>query len=344
MDPDENPEINLPLHSKCLHCGEDVTIAREISLARHTWDLLKPLEPSAETINVERHLPTQFQLAPPKETGMMFPSGYTLGGGSQRSHDTDSSSPRHRPAFLESASADRSRSISQALPSPNSPGYRQIDTPATELSPSENMPSLASMDGATLDSRAMHENRRGSSSAFEPPFSPDSVLSRGFSQPRLEPMTSTVSFEPAPLIRGRTVPVVAQPEKGKSSWRSKFGSKKDPYKASGDTSSLSSTTLESQRLDEFSLKSLASAPKISVRGKGAKSINVYLSQNSPYALFWTQASIHIWDVGTSPPTMVRAIATESTCLLAALTKVHLAYIIGTRDQKLTVKLYYNSNR
>jgi hypothetical protein len=36
--------------------------------------------------------------------------------------------------------------------------------------------------------------------------------------------------------------------------------------------------------------------------------------------------------------MVRAIATESTCLLAALTKVHLAYIIGTRDQKLTVSI------
>lgn len=151
-------------------------------------------------------------------------------------------------------------------------------------------------------------------------------------------MTSSISFEPAPLVRSRTVPVVAPPEKGKSSWRSKFGSRKDSFKASGDTSSLSSTTLESQRLDEISLKSLASAPKVSVRGKSAKNINVYLSQNSTFALFWTQASIHIWDVGTSPPTMVRAIATESTCLLAALTKVHLAYIIGTRDQKLTVSI------
>jgi hypothetical protein len=130
---------------------------------------------------------------------------------------------------------------------------------------------------------------------------------------------------------------VAPPEKGKSNWMSKkFGSKKESLKTSGDSSSLSSTTLESQRLDEISLKSLVSTAKASIKGKSARNINVYLSQNSTFSLFWTQSLIHIWDVGTSPSTMVRAIATEGTCLLAAVTKVHLAYIIGTRDQKLTV--------
>ena len=50
---------------------------REIPLARHAWELLKPLQSNADTVNVERHLPTQFQLAPPKfENGMPFQSGY----------------------------------------------------------------------------------------------------------------------------------------------------------------------------------------------------------------------------------------------------------------------------
>lgn len=44
----------------------------------------------------------------------------------------------------------------------------------------------------------------------------------------------------------------------------------------------------------------------------------------------------MWDIGLSPPVLGRAVATESTCVLAAVTKVHLAYIIGTRGQKLTV--------
>jgi hypothetical protein len=95
--------------------------------------------------------------------------------------------------------------------------------------------------------------------------------------------------------------------------------------------------VESQRIEEISLKSLTNANKNSGRGKSSKSINVYLSQNSTYGLFWTQPSINIWDVGTSPPSFMRAISTESTCVLAAVTRLHLAYIIGTRDQKLTVK-------
>src|SRR5215469_15768414 len=66
------PELTLPLNSKCIHCGEGISMAREITLARRTWDLLKPLEVNADTINVERHLPSQFQLSPPKLEGVMF--------------------------------------------------------------------------------------------------------------------------------------------------------------------------------------------------------------------------------------------------------------------------------
>jgi hypothetical protein len=79
--------IPLPPQTKCIHCGGAVTIAREVSVARHAWDHLKPLESNADTINVERHLPTKFQLSSPRlETGMPFHTGYgnLLSGESSR--------------------------------------------------------------------------------------------------------------------------------------------------------------------------------------------------------------------------------------------------------------------
>ena len=339
MNPDDFPQIKLPPQSKCRHCGDDVTLAREISLVRHTWDLLKPLESSSDTISVERHLPTQFQLAPPKETGLLFNPGYGIGDGAGRhqSQDAESSSVSHHPMPLRLTSTDQSRTTSQALPSVNSTGYHPpLDTPATELSTSENVASLSAAERALLDPLTVVDSRGDSITAVGPPFSPDSIISHAFSHAKSQPMTSTVISESSHLVRSRALRVVAPPEKVKSNWRSKLGTRKDSLKASGDTSSLSSTTLEAQRFDEISLKSLATASKTTARGKSAKNINVSLSHNSTYALFWTQTSIHMWDVETSPPIMVRAIATESTCLLAALTKVHLAYMIGTRDQKLTV--------
>jgi hypothetical protein len=149
---------------------------------------------------------------------------------------------------------------------------------------------------------------------------------------------STVSFEPVPPHKTRTFPLSTLTGKGRSRWKLKLGRfEKDSSQTSGDTTSLSSTILESQQLEEIPLKNLACSTKNSIRGKNTKNINVYLSQNSTTALFWTQSLIHIWEVGTSPPTMSRPISTESTCVLAAVTKTFLAYIMGTRDQKLTVK-------
>jgi len=283
-----------------------VTIVREVSIVRHTWEMLKPLEPNADTINVERHLPTQFQLAPPKSEAGIFPPGY----GNVLSSGLRGSSSRGSP--------ERSRSI------PMSPGYRgPLDAPRMD-----------SMD-TSISKEVVADMVKVDSQKSEAPFSPDLIGSPALSQAR-EPSASIVSFEPVPPVRSRTVPVVAPLDKGKSKWRSKFGSRKEPSGPSGDTSSLSSATLESQRLDEISLKALTSVSKKHPKGKGPKSVNVYLSQNSTYALFWTSLSIYIWDIGMSPPTLGRAVATESTCVLAAVTKVHLAYIIGTRDQKLTV--------
>lgn len=336
--------ISFPPHTKCLHCGGAVTIAREVPLARQTWDLLKPLESNADTINVERHLPTQFQLSPPRlDTGMPFHAGYgnILRGESATVHDPESPYPPSvsRPVFQGLISFDQENLAPQSLippQSPHSPKFRQkSDVAHTEHTPSDD---FISSDGLgninTLKTSDLP--RRLSFGAVETTISSD--FSRG-SQPRLQSV-STVSFEPEGLTKSRTVPLVSPAEKGKSRWRSRLtGSKKEvPKSVTGDSSSLSSTTLESQRLEEFSLKGLVSNLKGSSRGKSGKNINVCLSQNSTYALFWTQAAINIWDVGNSSPLLGRAIATESNCVLAAVTRVHLAYIIGTRDQKLTVSI------
>ena len=289
---------------------------------RHTWELLKPLEPNVDTINVERHLPTQFQLGPPKtETGMLFRPSYgnivsAANPVSPLSPDTEI---QFRPIFPpESSSPDPSRYTPQSsLVPPGSPGFRQrLDTPQTDFSRSDNPSSL---DGAVEAPLPLFST--SSASDPQPPHRQESV----------------VSFEAPPLTRKKTTPSIA-PEKSKSRWRSKLtGSRKESFAASIETSSLSSTSLESQRLDEISLKSLTSAQKI-VRGRGAKNISVSLSQNSTYALFWTQPTIHLWDIGTSPPSMRREISTDGNCVLAAVTKMYLAYIIGTRDQRLTVSV------
>lgn len=291
---------------------------REVSVVRQIWERLKPLEPNADTINVERHLPTQFQQAPPKaESNTLFNPGFgNILAASSQTYDAPAAPRRHSP--------ENSRSISQSHLSPISPGFRRF----ADVSLGESSESGASKDAAA---RTLPQ----SDSSREPPNSPGLSTSPSSSRNRLESMSSVVSFEPVRPLRTRTVPVMAQPEKSKGMWR-RFGSRKESTSASGDSSSLSSTLLESQRLEEISLKELTHVSKKTIRGKSGKNINVYLSQNSPYALFWNQLNIYVWDVGTSPPTMGRAVATESTCVLAAVTKVYLAYIIGTRDQKLTV--------
>lgn len=42
-----------------------MTMMREIPLLRQVWDSLKALEPDADSI-LERHLPSQFELGPPR--------------------------------------------------------------------------------------------------------------------------------------------------------------------------------------------------------------------------------------------------------------------------------------
>jgi hypothetical protein len=313
-------------------------MVREITLARGIWDLLKPLESNADTINVARHLQMQFQLASPKlDAGIHFHPVFATPIATQKPTGPESStSPLVRSVFSASMSPDRSRSsLPQALVSPVSPGFRRgmIDTPRTEFTPSEDFAlgdGLGFIDNLRIATGDVPRNIL--TVAEEWPTSPN-INTRA----RLH-STSNVSFDSESLSRRGTVPLVAPPEKGMSKWRSKLsGSKKESSRTSGESSSISSTTtLESQKVEEISLKTLTSGHKLPGKGKGAKNVHVSLSQNSTYVLFWTQASINIWDIGASSPILGRAITGDSMIILAVVTRVHLAYIIGTRDQKLTV--------
>jgi len=311
---------------------------REVPLARHAWELLKPLEANADTINVERHISANFQLTPPKgDATIPFRPSYgsiagLAGALSPVSPGTEvyPSTQLFRPVFTSgSNSPDPPRAVAQPG-LPGSPGFRQrLDTAQTDLSRSD--------DPSVLDDAV---------EAPLPLFSTTSLPTTTIEHlplARRETSTSAISFDPVPLSRKKTLPSSHTAEKSKSRWRSRLtGSKKETFAPSIDSSSLSSTTLESQRLEEVSLKSLIHSQKASSRGRGAKSVNVYLSQNSTYALFWTQPVIHLWDVGTSPPSLKREFSTDGNCVLAAVTQMYLAYIIGTRDQKLTVSLAHEA--
>lgn len=298
---------------------------REILAVRHAWDMLKPLESNFETTSVERHLASQFKLAAPKvEAGIPLNQTY------------NSSPPNHT---VSPVSPDRSRSISNTLISPTSPGIPEIiGAPRTEVSHADG---LLSVDGVRHTDSSEATDRMETTSISATDIVPMSTSdSRSFqdSQSRFEsvlslPLTSRTS------LSSHVVPSVVPPSvrmSSKSKWKLNIGASRKPStKSSGDSSTLSSTTLESQKLEEISLKGLMATTRNSVRGRNAKNINVTISQNSTYVLFWTQACINVWDVRTSSPILGREVLTDSSCLLAAATRVHLAYMIGTRD-KLTV--------
>ncbi|KXX74678.1 hypothetical protein MMYC01_208270, partial [Madurella mycetomatis] len=331
-DPVGEFEVRLPPQSRCLYCSEAITLAREVPLARQTWELLGSLQPDADTVNVERHLPTQFQLGPPKpENTGLLPPGYASmpSAGVERSRELGVYAPSIPPkqTFGNQTSMD--------LPGSAYPG------PVSPQSPSNYQPSIHLRNEPSRFDISIEQKRKGPEEAESTLAPPD----QGYPTDPLPLPQGSPGFrrqfapEETHLIHTpRTVPLVTSSEKGKSKWRLFTGSKKAPAVTVADSSSLSSTTLEGQKLDEVSLSALLGAQKSHSRGKPSKSINVYLSQSSTLALFWTQLLIHVWDVGTSPPTMVRAILPESTCILAAVAKVHLAYIIGTRDQKLTLRI------
>ncbi|KAK4675566.1 hypothetical protein QC764_505330, partial [Podospora pseudoanserina] len=307
-----NPtDINtLPPKTRCIHCGEAITISREISTVRQTWELLEPLHLDADTVSLQRHLPTQFLLRPPKTqtsgfTSLEYGNTLRIGAGKLGGHEAYGSS--HQPKmFLSSpVSIDPIGSLYTGLLSPQSPNHSQSPLPLRhQQSQADNRSKLSDhhdkLDPALLTDR--------------PTFSHDSPIFK-----RLQHDT----YEASSINTPRSVP-----------WLKFTTSKKPPAGVIADSSSLSSTTLEAQKLEEITLTPLV-IQKHQGRGKSSKNINVTLSQSSTLALFWTQLLIHVWDVANTPPTMMRAIQPESTCILAAVARTHLAYVIGTRDQKLT---------
>ncbi|KAH8890597.1 hypothetical protein GQ53DRAFT_866911 [Thozetella sp. PMI_491] len=317
-------EIRLPMPSRCLHCGEAINIIREVPFVRQTWDLLTSLETNVDAVNAERHLPMQFELKPPKsEVGGLFKEGF---GGS--------SNPGARQANFvtpEPFSSDQYLSTSQAL-SPLSPDPNHSrGSFGTDPWRADSAIYLGSKASNSAQDGAYASNALNTSAA--PPittsYSPDF---RRPSELRSEP---SQVFTPPP----RTVQL-ATPEKGKSKWKLKFGNaNKAPVGTSGDTSSLSESTLDAQKTEAISLEALLNSQKsYGGRSKVPKSIKVSLSQNSTLALFWGQLVIQVWDIGSSPPSIIRAVSTESNCILAAVSGKYLAYIIGTRDQRLTLRI------
>ena len=354
LDPDEPTPSSLPA-SKCVHCGEVVTKVQEIALARYAWELLKPIDCNPDTIGFERHMPTRFQLMPPKpsvrstshseDSGMHLTDAETLSPIAVSPSATESTLPFQNGQSASPLSIpsplDHSRSVPDILSSPRSPGLRlALSSPLIDQFPSE---------GVTFLAKSKHDDSKGLPLKARPPpllkpvldaplspvpFSPDTVgPPMDFpAQSSATPVTESVQFPKIDLASSQ-----APLEKRRSKWRSKLTiSRKDSTAASRDSSSLSSSTLESQKLEEIGLDGLLKASKAAARAKVSKNVNVALSQNSTLALFWTQPLVHIYDIGPSPPHMIRSVATQSSCVLAAVTKVYLAYVVGTRDQKLSV--------
>jgi len=307
---------------------------REIPLARHAWELLKPLEANADTINAVRHLPTQFHLGPPKldANGSFFRPSYgniliSPSSDSPLSPGTEMLSPTqfHHLYSNESTSTQQSSLI------PGSPGFHQtLDSPLTDFSQSNH---LSSLEGAVEVPLPLFST---------PPLATETPTRLV----RHETANSSVMFGPVSSSNKKPALIASQPEKSKSTFWNMIsgggGSKKEPPSPSTNPSFLPSN-IESQRLDEIPLRNLSSSQKISVRGRGARNISVCLSQNSTHALFWTQSTIHLWDVGPTPSSMRREFSTGGNCVLAAVTNVHLAYIVGIADQKMTVWHPFRSN-
>ncbi|KAK4653130.1 LOW QUALITY PROTEIN: hypothetical protein QC762_505330 [Podospora pseudocomata] len=293
----------LPPKTRCIHCGEAITIAREISTVRQTWELLEPLRLDADTVSLERHLPTQFLLRPPKPQTSGFTSleyGNTLGIGAGKLGGHEAYGSSHQPKMVLSSpvSIDPIGSLYTGLLSPQSLNHSQSPLPLHNRSKlSDHHDKL---DPALLTDR--------------PTFSHDSPIFK-----QLQHNTDEASSINTP----RSVPVVTSAEKGKSKWRLKFTtSKKPPAGVIADSSSLSSTTLEAQK----ARGNHSDSPYHPETSREREIVEEY--QCYSFAKLYP-CSILDLAAHTCP---------ESTCILAAIARTHLAYVIGTRDQKLTLRI------
>ena len=324
--------------AQCIHCGVPVTKARELVLAKQTWQTLSPLRADADTVNVERHLPTQFQINPPRLDAQ---SPWGAAAPSHRGSDSDiQPSPFSRLELTSPTSPEYDRSNTQ-LPWPTSPLSPQFDS---DMNRSD---TLVRSDGSTYVGFKTESDQAimGSSPKQITPLSAYNIAPtqdyittrRGSPEPTdsaLAPISPAEATSPRPLGPALSK---STPKKTKSKWKLAFGStRKSSTAQSADSSSISSGALEAQKLEEISLAMLTSAQRTSSRSRGPKHVNVQISPSSSLAIFWTQLMIQVFDLGTSPPTLMKTIPTDSSCIVAAVARTHLAYVVGSRDQRLTV--------
>ncbi|KAF3479877.1 WD40 repeat protein [Arthroderma uncinatum] len=312
--PTEGSEIGLPPNTKCVQCGQIVTLAREIPLIRETWELLNDIDYNADPPSEERHFCPPYQLFPSK----------------MPSDQSSSLQAPQSPNIIPSPVTQGRSPITINNVSPISPESRHIfDDPFGQDHTLGSITEIVSPDVDISRPHFTHTSDQSSQNGSETYRKPP----RSEKMSNIHRTTSNHSVSPPrPGTSGR--PFI--PGKKLSRW---LGSKREHRAtASGDASSHSSGSMENQRPEEICLKSLTSAARSQGKGKGSKLMNVSLSQNSTNALFWMPSTIQVWDVGVSPAAVTRVIPTEGSCLVAAVTKRYLAYMVGSKDQKLTLRI------
>lgn len=327
-------EIRLPDFATCITCDECVTMARELPLARRVWELLSPIKVNPDAVNAERHMSSTFQIdSPGIEPHELFNySSYTAGlsENGPLPLDAELPMPPHSRRMTIASTMDQSSNMSIGPSYSNTGKNYSLLAHIKPWATVESFPSNQDMP-SEINPGSSHSQQGSDEVAGMPYFSIDT-----FTSSRKQSITELSS-----LASPKSPKPVAIPDKARPRWKvpRPFTSVKRPLPTeSGETSSLSSNQIDEQPVEEISLKGLfGSGLKTSAKTKAVANVHVTLSQNSSYALLWSQFMIHVWDVSTSPPSLARTIPTESTCILAAVGKRYVAYVVGSRDQRLTVR-------
>ncbi|KAM3512939.1 hypothetical protein MY11210_003422 [Beauveria gryllotalpidicola] len=326
-------EVKLSEQATCIKCDERVTVARELPLARKAWELLSPLQVPADSVNAERHMSNSFQLSSPDtEPHDLFSySTFTAGLGGDLPTNLDSNMVPARPQSMTKGTAPSI--MDQSSNNSLGPSYsisKKKNSLLAHISPWITAEPPKRDTSPEIDPGSSYSQQGNSSVAELSYFSIDTMPSRRPSN--TEPSITSPAATRSP----------PGPDKTRQRWRVPipFASAKRPLPTvSGDSSSFSSNPIDEQPMEEIPLKGLVgSGLKPSTKTKAAASIHVALSQNSPYGLLWSQFMIHVWDLSTTPPSQIRTIPTESTCILATVGKRHAVYVIGSRELKLTLRI------
>ncbi|OAA66293.1 WD40/YVTN repeat-like-containing domain protein [Cordyceps fumosorosea ARSEF 2679] len=326
-------EIALPESSKCIMCEKTVTVARELPLARKVWELLSPLQVKADSVNVERHMLNSFQYGSPDiepHEGFSY-STFTAGFGGTIPAALDAQMmPTHAASVTkETAPSIMDQSSNNSLGPSYSISKKEnsllahirpwitAEPPRREMSPE-------------ITPGSSHSQQGNSSVAGLSYFSIDTISS---GKPSMrEPSMTYPAVQKLPV----------GPDKSRQRWRVPilFPSGKRPLPTvSGESSSVSSNQVDEQPMEEIPLRGLVGMGlKSATKTKAIANIHVALSTSSAYGLLWSQSMIHVWDLSTTPPSQTRTIPTDSTCILATVGRRYVAYVMGSREQKLTLRI------